>query len=308
MLDIYEMQVFLTAAETESFSEAGRRLQMSQPAVSMQIKSLEKRLNVELFQRSGRNIRLTEIGQVLVPMARELVSKSVHIEEAVAALKGETIGVLRISCSTTAGKYVLPKLIGSFIEQYPAVEVVCNVGSRGTALESLLKGDAHLAITSLREPSKDLEYRHFMVDPVVLIAPVDHPWARRKSIEIEELPEGKYIRREVGSGTNETVAEALAAYEIGLNDLPTAMILGNSEAIYMAVAEGIGVAFISYSAAADGMKTGHVVEVPIVGLDMAQQLYMVRHTQHTMTSALVAFWNHVFAPINDQILGREPAL
>jgi DNA-binding transcriptional LysR family regulator len=304
MLDIYEMQVFLAAAETESFSEAGRRLQMSQPAISMQIRSLEKRLNVELFHRSGRHISLTEVGHALIPMARELVNKSIEIEETVAALKGETIGVLKIACSTTAGKYVLPKLIATFIEAYPSVEVVCQVCPRSTALEYLLNDEAHIAITSLREPNKDLEYRHFFVDQVVLIVPPRHIWANKSYITVDELPQGRFIRREVGSGTIETVAEALAKHDIGLNNLPTVMTLGNSEAIHMAVAEGIGVAFVSRRAAADGINNGTVVEVPIKQLEMYQQLYIVRHTQHPMTTALNAFWDHVFSPINDELLGR----
>lgn len=307
MLDIYEMQVFLTAAEAGSFSEAGRRLQLSQPAVSQQIRNLEKRLGLELFDRSGRNIRLTELGQALIPMARDLLNLSIYAEETIVSLQGEVIGLLKLACGTTAGKYVLPKLIAGFVEQYPRVHVICDVGTRGSALDLLAEGHSHIAITSLREPSKDLEYRPFIVDPVVLIAPLGHPWASRGAISVDDLTEGRFIVRELNSGTQQSVIEALAEYELPLSALDTVMTLGSSEAILMAVTEGIGVAFVSRHATADAIDKGRVVEIPVVGLNITQQLYMVRHMLRAPTTAQAAFWKHVYAPENQAILTPSSA-
>ncbi len=305
MLDIYELQVFLAAAEAGSFSEAGRRLQMSQPAVSMQIRSLEKRLGVKLFHRGGRHIRLSEIGHALVPLARDLVNLSIHAEETIASLKGEVIGMLKLGCSTTAGKYILPRLIARFIERYPGVQVACHVVPRGSALEMLQDGTAHLAISSLCEPSRTLDYRPLTCDPIVLIAPPDHPWAGRAAIPVEELREGRFIVRELNSGTQQAVAHALSQHNLSATALDTVMVLGNSEAIHMAVAEGIGVAFISRRAAEEGIQTGRVVEVRVEGLDIVQQLYMVRHAHRVATGAQTAFWDFVYAPENRALLGNH---
>lgn len=302
MLDIYELQIFLSAAETGSFSEAGRRLQLSQPAVSMQIRSLEKRIGVELFSRAGRNITLTEVGQALIPMARDLVNMSIRTEETIASLKGEIFGVLKLSCSTTAGKYALPKLIASFVDQYPQVQVVCEVCPRRTAIKNLLEGRSQIAISSLMEPYRELEYQPFIVDPVVLIVPPQHPWAGRASITVDELSKGRFIVREQNSGTQETVVDALMARDLSFSELDVVMILGNSEAITMAVAEGIGVAFVSRRASAESILTQHVVEVPVEDLSIRQQLYMVRHTQYATTSAQAAFWEHVYTPENRALL------
>lgn len=305
MLDIYEMHIFLTVAETGSFSEAGRRLQMSQPAVSMQIRSLEKRLNLELFHRAGRHISLTETAQALIPMARALVNHSSEIEETLAAIQGEVIGTLKLACSTTAGKYVLPKLIAGFVERYPEVQVSCNVGSRGSALEMLIAGEAHLAITSLREVSKELEYRPFINDDVILIAPAQHPWAKRDYITLNELYDGRFVQRERNSGTTQTLIEALAEHNVSLRDLPVVMTLGNSEAIHMAVREGIGVAFISRRAAQEGLENGQVVRVSVQDLQMSQQLYMVRRDNVTCPTAPAAFWDYVYQPVNRELLLAE---
>ncbi|NPV68275.1 MAG: LysR family transcriptional regulator [Anaerolineae bacterium] len=307
MLDIYELQIFLAAAETGSFSGAGRRLQMSQPAISMQIRSLEKRLGVELFSRAGRHIQLTEAGEALVPMARELVNLSIRTEEAIASLQGEVVGLLKVACSTSAGKYVLPKLIASFIERYPQVQVACDVGPRGSSIRQLLDGSAHIAISSLREPYRELEYRPFITDPVILITPPAHPWARRGSITVEELLNGRFIVREPDSGTQQAVLEALAAFNLGLGALNVVMTLGNSEAIAMAVAEGIGAAFISERVAAEWISTHRVATVSIEGLNIVQQLYMVRHAHRAATRAQTAFWEHVYEPESRALLSRPAA-
>ena len=301
MLDIHRMVVFLAAAETGSFSKAGHRLQMSQPAVSMQIRSLEKQLGVDLFHRAGRYICLTEVGQALIPMARDLVSLSTNIHETIASLENQVIGRLKLGCSTTAGKYVLPQMIARFLDAHPAVQVTCHVGTRGSALKMLLDAQTHLAITSMHEASRELEYRSFITDPVVLIVPPDHVWAKRESIRVDELPEGRYILREIDSGTQQTVIQALTD-NLSMSDLSTVMILGNSEAIHMAVAENIGVAFISRRAAAEGIDAGRVVEVPVEGLQMTQQLYMVRRAHHAATGVQVAFWEYVYSTENRYLL------
>ncbi len=302
MLDIYELQIFLAAAESGSFSEAGRRLQLSQPAVSMQIRSLEKRLGVELFGRAGRHIRLTETGEALIPMARDLVNRAIQVEETIASLQGEVTGLLRLSCSTTAGKYVLPRLIGGFVEHYPQVQVTCDVDSRRTSVNKLLEGSTQLAITSLREPYRELEYRPFIVDPVVLIVPPHHPWATRDAISVDELIQGRFVIREITSGAQQAVIEALAEHDFNFNDLHTVMTLGNSEAIQLAVAEGIGVAFVSLRAADAGIRYGRVARVAVRGLSISQQLYLVRHTGRAASSAQNAFWEYVYLPENQAIL------
>lgn len=305
MLDIYELQIFLAAAENGSFSEAGRRLQLSQPAVSMQIRSLETRLGVELFLRAGRHIRLTEIGEALIPMARELINLSVQVEESIASLQGEVTGLLKLACSTTAGKYILPQLIAGFIDRYPQVQVACNVGSRGTSIGHLMDGSAQIAITSLREPYRELDYRPFVIDPIVLIVPPEHPWAARDAISVDELNEGRFIVREPNSGTQQAVIDSLADADVNVHDLQIVMTLGNSEAIHMAVAEGIGVAFVSQRVAAEGVRHRRVVMVPVDGLEIMQQLYLVRHSHRAATSAQNAFWEHVYSPENQAILSES---
>ncbi len=304
MLDLHAVRIFLAAAETGNFSEAARRLQISQPAVSMQIRSLEEALGVALFHRAGRSVQLTDIGEALIPVARDLVNRARHAEELAASLQGEVIGMLHIACSTSVGKYIMPRLLASFLREYPSVRITCDIVSRGVALAMLLDSEAHIGITSLREPSRELDYRPLATDPVVLIVPPDHPWAVRDDIAPDELSETRFILREVGSGTREAVKGALAEHGIGLNDLNVVMTISNTESMYMGVTEGIGAAFISRRAAARGLAAGEVVEVPVRGLHIEQQLYLVRHATRIPTSAQAAFWSYVYAPAHEALLAQ----
>ncbi|HEC21336.1 MAG TPA: LysR family transcriptional regulator [Chloroflexi bacterium] len=302
MLNLNELQVFIVAAETENFSEAGRRLNLSQPAVSMQIRSLETQLNVTLFHRAGRHIRLTEAGHALVPMARDLIQRAIRLEETMASLEGEVVGLLRVGCSTTSGKYILPKLIAGLRRQHPQVQVICHVTSRSRALRMLLEGEVHVALSSLREPYKDIEYRPFLTDRIILIAPPDHPWARQKTpIEPTDLLKEDFILREEGSGTHAALKEGLACHDLSLDHLNVVMILGNSEAICMAVQEGIGLAFVSALSAAEAIQSGSLAMIEVKGLELSQTLYMAHHAARPATRAQIAFWEYAFAPENEAI-------
>ena len=114
MLDAHQLNIFLAAAETLSFTQAAQVLHMSQPSVSQHIKSLEQHFDAALFERAGRQLRLSDVGEALVPLARDMVNQSIHIEEAIASLSGEVFGHLKVGCSTTPGKYVLPQLLARF--------------------------------------------------------------------------------------------------------------------------------------------------------------------------------------------------
>jgi DNA-binding transcriptional LysR family regulator len=305
MLNPIELNVFLMAAETENFTEAARRLGITQPTVSMHVKSLEERLGIALFERSGRNVFLTEGGRALTPLARDILQECVRIEETMVSLKGEIVGRLQIGCTTASGKYVLPRILGGLRAAHPRVEVVCAVTNRREALKLLRIGEVQVAITSLKEPAKDLEYRAFATDRIVLIAPPHHPWtALGRPLDPAELTEGEFIHREPESGTIGAVREALAPHDIGIDDLPRVMELGNSEAIRMAVSEGVGVGFVSALVAAEAGH-GSVGVVEVAGIAPTRTLYMVRDNARPATKAQAAFWDHAFSeevkPLRERI-------
>jgi DNA-binding transcriptional LysR family regulator len=304
MLNPTELNVFSMAAETENFSETARRLGVSQPTVSTHVKALEERLGIQLFARTGRTVMLTEAGRALMPLARDLIQRCIRVEETMRSLDGRILGTLQIGCTTAAGKYVLPRLLGGLRERHPEVDVVCKVTNRRHALELLSLGEVQIAVTSLEDPARDFEYQAFATDRVVLIVPPDHPWAGFEApIPVERLQEGRFIVREEASGSRAAVAEALARHGMGLGDLPTVMELGNAEAIRMAVSEGIGVAFVSALVAAEGGAEA-VSVVPVRGFVPKRTLWMVRDVSRPATRAQEAFWEHAFSDETADVRAR----
>ena len=297
MLDAHQLNVFLTAAKTLNYTAAARQLHMTQPSVSQHIHALEQHFGEELFARSGRYMRLTDAGMALLPMAQKMVSISEHIEETMDSLKGEVHGHLMVGCSTTVGKYVLPSLLASFMRQYPQVQASCLVTPRETAVQMLCEGDVHIALASSREFCKDVEFCKFIDDPVVLIAPLDHPWAERTELKPDELLQAQFIMREKKSGTREVVEAGLIDLGISIDQLNMKLTLGNSEAIALAVQEGIGVGFVSRMVVTR-LVPDRVAQVNVRGLNIHQDIYIGSHTGRPATTAQAAFWHFVTDPHN----------
>jgi DNA-binding transcriptional LysR family regulator len=304
MLDIHQLNVFLVAAETLNFTQAAKRLHMTQPSVSQHIQALERHFASPLFVRAGRTIEMTEAGLALIPMAREAVRLSTRIEESLASMHGDLQGHLMVGCSTTPGKYVLPQLLARFHNLYPHVRVTCTVTGQNQALSMLANGDVHFALTSLAsEPTPELEFCKFITDQVVLIAPLDHPWAQKRQIEPAELHKGTFILREGESGTFSAVRDALANLGISIHDLYTLLTLGNSEAIALAVQEGLGVGFVSQMVV-ERLTEGRVAIIEILGLEIKRQIHIGRHTRRPATSAQTAFWEFVFSSENPLLVPK----
>jgi DNA-binding transcriptional LysR family regulator len=302
VLDVYELNIFLVAAETENFSQAARQLNLTQPAVSMQVQSLEKKLGVMLFHRAGRTLTLTEQGRALIPLAQDMVNRAIRIEEEIESLKGEVVGHLKIGCSTTTGKYFLPHLAARFRRLHPRVQMTIYNHSRDRVLEELCNGSVQLAVVSSQPSGRDSEYRHFFKDHVILIVPPDHPWAQRDVIAPEELRGADFILRDIESGTRQEIETVLREAGLNSDDLNVVLEIGNSEAITMAVEEGVGIAFVSRAAARRGIELGKIKEVHVAGLSFKRDIYIAYSHRHPATRAQTEFWDFVQEPENETLL------
>jgi DNA-binding transcriptional LysR family regulator len=301
MIDIQKIETFLCAAEKLNISEAAKQLRLTQPTVSHQIKLLEQDLGATLFIRSNTGLQLTEAGQLLLPWARRLLDDSANLQSMMSSLQ-EVSGELRIACSTTAGKYILPQLAARFRLRYPGIQVRIPSCAPEKVTLDLLDGDAHLGVLSREVGDANLELQEFFHDTITLIVPANHRWARRSSIEPFELLEEPIIMREATSGTRRVVLEELAKHDISLEDLNIFMELGNAEATVRTVADGYGVAFVSELAAAYPLERGNVVAIPVEGLALQRTIYMVRKRVGESYRPRDAFWSFVHAPENADLL------
>ena len=230
-------------------------------------------------------------------MAEKMVSQSKSIENKMESLKGDVYGRLFVACSTTVGKYVLPYLLAEFMKMYPKVEASCFVTSRQDAMTKLQDGDVNVALASSADFCETLDFSKFISDKIILIAPLNHPWAARGYIEPEELLTENFIWREEGSGTRDVVEQGLQDLGISINQLQTVLTLGNSEAIALAVQEGIGVGFVS-QIIVSRLVEGKVAPIQVRGLDACQHIYIGCDSSRVGTTAQTAFWEFVTDPRN----------
>lgn len=293
MLNAHQLNVFITSAETLNFTQAASRLRMTQPSVSQHIQALEKLFGFNLFVRSGRNLELTDAGLALLPLARELVFLSTHIEETMASLKGNVFGHLLVGCSTTIGRYILPQLLANFHEVFPQVRATCHVASAPRTLELLCNGKVHIAMISFPEQCKDVEFRKFSVDEILLIVPIDHPWAAFPEIKPDDLYNIEFILPEEDSETHTATLQALSKHGISIYQLKSNLMLGSPEAIALSVQEGLGAGFVS-KVVVNKLVPAGVKPIQVQGLDIFHDVYMGRNTHRPPTRAQDAFWNFVF--------------
>lgn len=287
------MNVFVTAADTLNFTVTAKRLHLTQSSVSQSIKALESQLDVELFRRTARRLRLTDAGNLLLPMAREVVEGSVRAAERMELMKTQVHGHLIVGCNTAPGKYVLPVLLAKFNEVYPSVRFTCMVLPQEQALAKLEEGEIEFAFTNFGEMNKGAtEIQLYLQEPLVLIAPPGHPWTKRKQIEPKELYEERFIMREPVSGTYRNVKRGLTEIGIDIEKLDVFMEMGTSEAIALAVQQGLGVGFVSNMIVEKICREG-VHAVKVRGLNIIQNIYFGQQTVRPASSAQVAFWNYI---------------
>ena len=305
MINLNELSAFLAAVEHGSFSEAGRQLGLSQPAVSQKIEHLEKYLGTRLFQREGRSLRLTEAGMVLRPIAQQLVASSIRLEESMASLQGALVGEITIGCSAAAGKYLLPRMIACFRKTSPQVRINIHEFNQQIVESRLVSGEASLGICNKQPIHKYLESKEIFEEDVVLIVPAQHPWARFGYIEPFDLPSEPLLIGDEAEDPHEAWVALLAEYGITPGELKIAMQIDNPEARVIAVAEGVGAAFVSRLAALRELDKGSVVEVHVDGLSLNRKLYLVRNTRILPSPAQAEFWDfiHAIQPIQMFVQG-----
>lgn len=302
MVDIDKLETFMMAAETLSFSETAKRLHLSQPTVSHHIKTLEKSMGVILFTRTNTGLELTEAGRLLLPWAHRLMHDTSNMQSMMASIQSDVVGELRISCSTTAGKYVLPQLAARFCRLYPGVRVRILSCTPEDVTLKLLGGEAHIGVLSHEILTAGLESQEFFRDTISLIVPPSHRWAFRKVIEPNELLEEPLIIREETSGTRQVVLSELSKFDVGLDDLNIFMELGNAEAIVRTVAAGYGIAFVSKLATACPLERGNVVDLDVQGLNLNRTIYMARNPSGAPHRPRDAFWSFIHAPENADLI------
>jgi DNA-binding transcriptional LysR family regulator len=293
MINVPELKVFVTAAEELNFSRAAQRLHLSQSAVSQNIQSLERAYRVELFVRHGRTVQLSEAGQKILPMARDVLNSARLLEDALANVNGDVGGELMIGCAATSGRYFMPNLLASFQHEYPHVRASLSLMRRQEVVEGLLDQTLNFGVVGRSVEHRDLECQPLLQDRVIMIVPAHHPWASLEMVKPADVLNEPFISRENNSGTFEVLFDNLRRHGIDPENLKVVMQLGDAEAVQMAVENGIGITFISEVMAARSLALGRVKKVAVEGFKLTQQVFLVRHVARVFTNAETKFWEYI---------------
>ena len=241
---LHQLKVFEATARLGSFTRAAEELLITQPTVSSQIKQLSKATGLPLFEQIGKRLYLTEAGKELLTTCQDIFECMENFEMKVADLKGTKQGRLRLSAITTA-KYFVPRLLGSFCQQYPGIDVSLEIINHQQIERRMIENEDDLYILSQIPETVDLCARPFLDNPLVVVAPKNHPLAGLKHISITSLNGEPFIMREPGSGTRKAVQNLFEEQGVSVQ---VRLQLGSNEAIKHSIAGGMGISVLSQHA------------------------------------------------------------
>jgi len=288
-MDTRQLAAFCAVVERGSFSQAAERLGVTQPAVSLQIRSLEKRLGQQLLDRSGRRVEPTEAGVRLYRGAQRLLALEEQLLAEVAAEPdGAVSGRLEIGSSSGPGGSVLPLLLCEFQATYPDVTVALSVFDTQTVVDLVARRELELGVVGAARRHRGVVFEPFLRDEVILACPPGHAFAGR-TISLDELRDAPLLVIQDGAGVRQVIEDELRGAGVRLRDLAPRLELGLQESVRSAVQAGYGVTFISRSAVEADLTAGRITAARVEGLEPVREISLVRATGRATTRAAQAF-------------------
>lgn len=269
-----QLEVFLACAHHENVSRAAESLSMSQSAASTALKEFEQQFELRLFERTGKRLRLNELGRQLWPRAEELLERAQELEQTLATHR--ELGSLKIGATLTIGNYLTASVMARYMEEQPGTQVQLEVANTAAIAERVLNFELDLGLIEGEINHPDLEIIPWRHDELVVFCAPNHPLAGRKRLADKDLIGATWITRESGSGTRQTFERAMAGL---LPQLHILLELQHTEAIKRAVEAGLGISCLSRVSLTDALKRGSLIELSIPHRDFHREFYFVLHRQ-----------------------------
>lgn len=285
-MNLHHLAVFHAVARNASVSIASQQMHISQPAISRELKDLEERLGIKLFDRMPRGMRLTEAGAVLNSYADRIFALEKAAETALADIAGLGSGSLSIGASNTIGIYLLPVWLASFRKRHPRVNLELDIVNTETVARGVT--DYRYALGFIEGPvdAEGFKIESLRKDRIVAVVAPDHAWAQRKKASPVALADTPTLLREQGSGTREIVEQAFAQRGLQLQQVVE---IGNAEAIKHAAIAGAGVAWLSELCVSDALESGRLVKLATPGLATQRTLHSLRLKDRALSPSARAF-------------------
>jgi DNA-binding transcriptional LysR family regulator len=288
-MDTRQLAAFCAVVERKSFSQAAERLGVTQPAVSLQIRSLEQRLGRKLLDRSGRRVEPTEAGLRLYASAQRLLAAEEQLlEELADDDEGTVTGTLELGASTGPGGTVVPVLLCEFQERHPDVRVRLSVSDTQTVVDRVADRELELGIVGAGRRHRGVVFEPFFHDEVVLACPSEHSFAGQ-TISLDQLKSEPLVVMQEGAGVRQVIEDELRKSGTRLRDLDVRMELGLQESVRSAVLAGHGITFISRLAIEPDLEAGRIATARVRGLDPVREIFLARASGRSETRAARAF-------------------
>lgn len=271
-LTIRQLRALAAVQSTGSVTAAANWLNLTQPAVTLQLRNLQTLAGLPLIQRTGEGMRLTDAGREVLAMTGRIEAALLDCEQSLGMIAGRTGGRVSIGAVSTA-KYFVPFAIGAFSKRYPKIEIVLKIGNREDIREALRGYDLDIAVMGQPPADVAVEMRLLGQHPHVVVAAADHWLAQDEGLAAVDLTYETFITRERGSGTRMLMEQFFQATDL---QPKIGMEMESNETIKQAVIAGLGVAFISLHTVARELEEGRLVALDIAGLPVMRQWYAVR--------------------------------
>jgi len=288
---LHQLKVFEATARHGSFTRAAEELFITQPTVSSQIKQLSKSVGLPLFEQIGKRLYLTEAGKELLSTCQDIFQRLNNFEMKVADFKGTKQGCLRLAVITTA-KYFIPRILGSFCQQYPGIEVSLKVTNHEQIQRRMQDNEDDLYVISQPPEDLDLSSQPFLDNPLVVIARRDHPLAKLQHIPIEHLNNEMFIMRERGSGTRQAIQNLLAEHNVHVH---VRLELGSNEAIKQAISGGMGISVLSEHTLISEGKSSELTNLNVEHFPIKRRWYVASLAGKQLSIIAQTFLDYLLA-------------
>ena len=289
-----QLRLFLALAETGSVSGAAKLMHVTQPTASMQLKDITESVGLPLYEVVSKKIYLTDMGKELATTARAIAQSWDSFEQNADAVKGLSRGKLKVAVVSTA-KYFMPRLVGSFCQKYPEIDVSLEILNRDGVVQRLRDNMDDIYIMSKPPSDLDLSDEAFMPNPIVVIASTMDPLVKRVAVPLNELSKKRFILREKGSGTRMAGDQFFSKKKFRAD---VRLELGSNEALKESVAGGLGLGLVSKHALHGLVKEHGVGIVDVEGFPLPSAWHIVHPASKKLSPLALAFKQHLSKEIS----------
>jgi DNA-binding transcriptional LysR family regulator len=288
-MDVWHLKIFQQVVKLKSFSHAAKAVNLTQPTVSTHIKELETHFGCRLLDRLGRQALPTRAGELLFDHAGKILAQFQETETAMAGFLGKISGRLTIGGSTIPGGYILPRIIGRFLNRHQNVHISLIVGDTEQIIEDILSSRIEIGIVGARIETGRIIQTRLIEDDMRLIVPANHKWAGKKRVSLNMMLMEPFIMRESGSGTRKTLQHRFAEMGIDTSQLNIMAEMGSTAAVIQGIKNNIGIAILSPIAVAEELAAGTLKALTVNGMRLKRHFYLTVHQDRTASPLCAAF-------------------